>query len=142
MNLSRADRQLALDAFHELSLADDQRLQEVFERVEDDCRDAVVLKFPTVVLTVSVNPDNDTVEVRCQDAGSYDVTELVTITRSSPWAHYVGQTFGWGWIMINQQCYQDGVLLSFDGLEPVVAITAAASSLRVYSVNAIKREGN
>jgi hypothetical protein len=127
--------QSCLDAFQEMTLKEDQRLEEVWQRVEDGCRELVALRFPTGVLTFTVDPDADTVEVRYQDAETLDLGGLVRVSALSPWSSVIGRPFGWGWVAINQQGYQDGVLLSFGGLEPSVLLVAAASSLRVYAVN-------
>jgi len=128
------NRQSALDAFQELALRDDQRLEEVWQRVASGCRELIALKFPAGVLTFTADPDADTVEVRCQEAETFDPSGLVRAD-NPPWASLIGRPFGWGWIAINQQGYQDGALLSFGGLEPSVLLVAAASSLRVYAVN-------
>jgi hypothetical protein len=125
----------SLDAFHEVALKEAQKLDEVWQRVEDRCRELVALKFSAGVLTFAADADTDTIEVRFQEAETFDASGLVQADATAPWSSLIGRPFGWGWIVINQQGYQDGVLLSFDGLHPTVLLVAAASSLRVYSVN-------
>jgi hypothetical protein len=127
--------QPSLDAFDELSSEEDLTLEDVFERVEDGCREAVALKFSNAVLTIKVDPDSDTMEVRCQRAELFDTAGMTSVRGSPAWVSLVGQVFGWGWVTINQQGYQDGVVLSFDGLEPNVMLTAAGSSIRIYSIS-------
>ena len=127
--------QSSLDAFQELAQKEDQKLEEVWQRVEDGCRELIALKFSEGVLTFTVDPDADTVDVRCLDADAFDPSGLVPAPATAPWTALLGRSIGWGWVAINQQGYQDGVLLSFGGLEPSVLLVAAASSLRVYSVN-------
>lgn len=131
MNLSPS----SLDAFRELGLKADQRLEEVWQHVEDSSRDFIALKFTAGVLVFAVNADTDTVEVRHEEAEPFDFSGLIRASDSTPWSSLIGQSFGWGWVAINQQGYQDGVLLSFGGLQPSVLIVAAASSLRVYEIN-------
>lgn len=127
--------QSSLDAFQELAQKDDQKLEEVWQRVEDGCRELIALKFSEGVLTFTVDPDTDTVEVRRLDAEAFDPSGLVLAPATAPWTGLLGRPFGWGWAAVNQQGYQDGVLLSFGGLEPSVLLVVAASSLRVYAVN-------
>ncbi len=124
----------SLDAFQELAIKEDQRLAEVWRHVEDGCVDFLALKFPAAVLTFTVDADDDTVEVRGQEAETFDPSGLVRADAVAPWSSWIGRSFGWGWVTVNQQGYQDGVLLSFGGLEPCVLLVAAASSLRVYTV--------
>jgi hypothetical protein len=128
-------RRSSLDAFQELSLKENQRLEEVWRRVEDGCRDFIALKFSAGVLAFSVDDDDDTVEVRCQETETFDPTGLDRADAVAPWSSWTGKPFGWGWVAINQQGYEDGILLSFGGLEPSVLLVAAASSLRVYAVS-------
>jgi len=40
------------------------------------------------------------------------------VSSSEPWHGLIGETFGWGWITINQQDALDGILLSFGELLP------------------------
>jgi hypothetical protein len=49
---------------------------------------------------------------------------------SEPWRNLIGQAFGWGWITINQQDALDGILLSFDGIIPLVMLNVIASSIK------------
>lgn len=130
-------RQTSLDAFHELSSKNEQTLENVFEVVEDKCREAIALKFSAGVLVLTVDADNDTIEVRFQELVSFDPAGFKSVKARSPWRSLIGQSIGWGWVTINQQGYQDGVLLSFDGLEPSVMLAVAASSLRVYSIGEV-----
>jgi len=127
--------QSALDAFQELTLKDEQRLEAVLQRIEDGCRNLVALKFPAGMMTFAADADSDEVEVRFQETETFDPSGLARADTVAPWSSLIGRPFGWGWAAVNQQGYQDGVLLSFGGLEPSVLLVAAASSLRVYSVN-------
>ena len=126
--------QSALDAFQELAQKEDQNLEDVLQRVEDGCLDLVALKFSAGVLTFAADADTDTVEVRYEEGEAFDFSRLTRATDLTPWSSLIGQSFGWGWVTINQQGYQDGVLLSFGGLQPSVLIVAAASSLRVFEM--------
>ena len=130
MNLSPS----SLDAFRELGLKADQRLEEVWQRVDDGCLNLVVLKFSAGVLTFTVDADTDTVEVRHEEAEAFDFSGLIRASDLTTWSSLIGQSFGWGWVTINKQGYQDGVILSFGGLQPSVLLVAAASSLRVYAM--------
>jgi Family of unknown function (DUF6334) len=127
--------QSCLDAFQELSQKDGQKLEGVFQRVEDGCLDLIALRFPAGMLAIAADADTDTVEVRYHEAETFDKAGLVRVSAHPPWSSLIGQCFGWGWSTINQQGYQDGVLLSFDGLVPSVMLLVAASSFRVCVVN-------
>jgi hypothetical protein len=56
------------------------------------------------------------------------------LTSSSFWREFVGQPFGWGWAVMNQQGYSDGVLLSFGGVTPQVLLEVIASSLKTHRI--------
>jgi Family of unknown function (DUF6334) len=124
----------SLDAFHELDCKEDQRLQEVLQCVENGCLNLIALKFTAGVLIFAVDPDADTVEVSYEEANAFNDSGLVHAGALAPWSALIGQPFGWGWVTINQQGYQDGVLLSFGGLQPSVLLVAAAASLRIYGI--------
>lgn len=132
--MNHLKHQLSLDAFEELTRRGTQRLEEVWQRVEDGCRERIALKFTTGVLTFAADADDDTAEAACQDVETFDPAGMDRADGLAPWASLIGRLFGWGWAAINQQGYPDGVLLSFDGLQPWVLLVAAASSLRVYAV--------
>lgn len=125
----------SLDVFQEIGRKEGQRLEEVWQRVEDGSRDLLVLQFSAGALAVAVDADTDTVEARYEEAEAFNSSGLIRAGTFAPWASLIGQTFGWGGVVINQQGYQDGVLLSFGGLQPSVLLVAAASSLRVYSMS-------
>jgi hypothetical protein len=127
--------QTALDAFLELTSKEEQKLQGVFERIEDGCRTLIVLRFAAAALVFLADADNDTIEVRCQEADALDHTGQHCVSTVSPWVSVVGRPFGCGWVTINQQGYQDGVLLSFGGLAPSVLLTVVATNLRVYGIS-------
>jgi Family of unknown function (DUF6334) len=57
-----------------------------------------------------------------------------TISDREPWSAVIGRRFGWGWVMVNQQGYLDGVLLSFGGVMPEVLIAVVASGLKVKNI--------
>ncbi len=133
--MKRLNSQSCLDAFQELTLKEEQRLEEVWQRVEEGCRELVALKFSAGVLTFEVDADTDTVEARFQETEAFNPAGLTRADADAPWLSLMRRSFGWGWVAINQQGYHDGVLLSFDGLEPSVLLVAAASALRIYTVN-------
>ncbi len=127
--------QSALDTFHELASKEEQKLEGVFQRVEDSCRDLIVLRFASYALSFLAELDYDTIEVRCQEADAVDVSGLKSVDAVSPWSSLIGRPFGWGWVAINQQGYQDGVLLSFGGLKPSVLLMVEASSICVFAMS-------
>jgi hypothetical protein len=126
--------QTALDAFQELATSDALALLSVHERIVDGCRELIVLKFRDVMLSLGADADTDTIEVRCQDSDSLDLSGLDRVDAQQPWAEVIGKDFGWGWVTVNQQGYQDGVLLSFGGLDPSVLLSVTASAIGIYSI--------
>jgi len=127
--------QSSLDAFHSLTFEDPVRLEGVYEKVEDTCRLAIMLKFEKKVLVLVADADHDTVVAYCEDADSVDLAGYVCINARSPWQTLLGQFFGWGWATINQQGYPDGVMLSFDGVTPRILLSVVASSLHAYAID-------
>ena len=76
--------QSALDAFQELTLKDEQRLEAVLQRIEDGCRGLVALKFSAGVMTFAADADTDEVEVRFQEFETFDPTGLDSRRRGRP----------------------------------------------------------
>ncbi|MGB9468286.1 MAG: DUF6334 family protein, partial [Candidatus Acidiferrum sp.] len=50
-------------------------------------------------------------------------------SESEPWGSFIGKPFGWGWIIINQQGYCDGILLRVSGITQVMFLNVVASSI-------------
>ena len=121
-----------LDAFAAMGRTESARLVDVLERLDDGQCDSVALVFSTQALILKANGDNDTIVVATVPAN-----EPLSGFRPSldpTWARLRGKEFGWGWVTVNQQGYCDGVLLSFETLEPCVLINVIASSLKTQPI--------
>lgn len=117
-----------LSVFREVS---QQPLRSV--RLEED-QNRVILDFERGELVVQGDPDDDSIEVRFVNQGETESTQAVLVGHLDPWASFIGKPFGWGWITVNQQGYCDGLLLSFDGIDPQLLLIVAASALVVSTV--------
>ena len=80
-------------------------------------------------MPVTAEPDDETVIV---SAGSFDPEGGIDLSES--WRDLIGAEFWWGWIAVNQQGYSDGVLLSFNGIDPQVLLNVIASSIVVRRI--------
>lgn len=129
--MSQITQESSLDAFHLFSSGRAQRLKEVWERVGSGCRHYIVLRFTYDVLAFKVNEDEDTIDVRCTKPSAIDFSDLRRADPEEPWCRFMGKSLTWGWVAVNQQGYQDGVLLSFDYVMPSVMLCVAASSAEI-----------
>ena len=95
-----------------------------------------VLTFQKMQLTVNAR-DDDTVELVEGAIASNPEYSLQT-GDEYPWSEAIGKPIRWGWLMTNQQGYQDGIQIEFahNVAEPstIVQMVAVSSSLRVFCV--------
>ena len=106
-----------------------QALVAVWRFDVDGCFDRIVFEFASHGLTIAAEPGDDTVILSAtpfERKGGVDVSES--------WQDLIGAVFWWGWIAVNQQGYCDGVLLSFDGIDPQVLLNVIASSIVVRRI--------
>ena len=61
---------------------------------------------------------------------------LINISNSQRWQRFIGRSFGWGWITINQQAYINDILISFGDLTPTLCFNVVASSIKALSLRA------
>jgi hypothetical protein len=134
--MKSADIQQNLNAFAALSSEEPESLQAVFEKEVDGCREKLILRFTKKSLCFSAVPDDDTISVCSRASTSVHESGLRPV-RSALWRAFIGKSFGWGWVTVNQQGYCDGVLLSFDGLYPGILLEVVASSILI---NVVTRE--
>lgn len=125
-----------LSRFQELG---QQRLRAVWQIVDDTDLDRIIFDFDVRSLIVSAVHDNDTVNFEFADETNVDKSDGVEVSKLSPWKDFVGVSFGWGWVTVNQQGYCDGLLLSFGGIVPQIVLTVMASSIEVGRVGDISR---
>ena len=90
----------------------------------------IVLGFDQDSLLVEAEPYDDTITIHLISNNDRSTDGWIDASHSKPWSSFIGKTFGWGWITINQQGYIDGILLSFDGIWPQVMLNVMASSIK------------
>lgn len=120
-----------LSVFHVIA---EKTLKHVRLISTDDTSDKLILDFGEKLLIVIADQDDDSVDLSAVESNHYHYLDSVDQTHLSPWCNCVGRVFGWGWITINQQGYCDGILLSFEGIDPSVIINVMASSFRIGTI--------
>jgi hypothetical protein len=124
-----------LDAFQSIGAAPLQRV--AYSRVHG-CVARIAFDFASKSLVAVAHEDDDTVTVSVENTHATDPRPASDVSALWPWAHFIGKPFGWGYVVVNQQGYCDGLLLSFDGIRPRVLLQVIASS---FQVNAISYDG-
>ncbi|MGA2858719.1 MAG: DUF6334 family protein [Candidatus Sulfotelmatobacter sp.] len=128
-----------LSSFHALN---GLSLKAVRETRVDEMVVSIVLDFDSKLLILAADENNDTIELVVRDSSdSEQPPPGGEKGHSSPWQGFIQKKFGWGWVTINQQGYLDGVLLSFDGINPQLIVTVVASSLKVSHIDGKTRMG-
>jgi uncharacterized protein DUF6334 len=107
-----------------------QALRAVWRVYEEGCLDKIILGFDQNSLVVEAEPYDDTIKFYSISNNDRDTDGWIDATHSKPSSSFIGKTFGWGWITINQQDALDGILLSFDGIIPQVMLNVMASSIK------------
>jgi hypothetical protein len=79
---------------------------------------------------MEAEPYDDTIKFHLISNNDRNTDGWIDASQSKPWSSFIGKTFGWGWITINQQDALDGILLSFDGIIPEVMLNVIASSIK------------
>lgn len=115
-----------LTIFHEI---DGARLDGVTQVASDGVLLEIRLHVGSRVLGVKAIEQDDTIDLFL--AGEHGVVEGVGVDHLQPWSDLVGKQIGWGWVIVNQQGYLDGILLSFGGVVPELLIAVVASGLQV-----------
>ncbi len=112
--------------FHGISA---QVLKAVWRVYVEGCLDKIILGFDQNSLVVEAEPYDDTIKFHLISNNDRNTDGWIDASQSKPWSNFIGKTFGWGWITINQQDALDGILLSFDGIWPQVMLNVMASSI-------------
>jgi hypothetical protein len=90
----------------------------------------ISLQFDSIRLSIRAVGDDDTIDLSLEEP----IATGELISQQQPWVGNVGKPTGWNWVMINQQGYLDGVLLSFGEVIPEIVITVVASELKVNKI--------
>jgi hypothetical protein len=125
---------LLLSRFRNLG---DRQLKAVWQKECEACVDSLMLDFGSALLTIRVNPDDDTLSFSVNESLTPQLLrEANEISHSAPWAAFIGKSFGWGWLALNQQGYPDMLLLSFESVVfPEVVVNVVASSIKIGTVS-------
>ncbi len=123
-----------LDAFQSLWSDTPEVLRVVYEHESYNCRDALIFVFTSRILVIQAIARDDTVSVSSKSVKSFKNRRGFQKSKFSVWQQFIGKPFSWGWVTINQQGYCDGVLLSFDDVNPAVCLAVVASSIEICSI--------
>lgn len=115
-----------LTVFQEI---DGARLDGVTQLGSDGAVLEIRLHVGSRFLGIKAVEEDDTIDLFL--GGDQGVARGEAVDHLQPWSNLLGKQIGWGWVMVNQQGYLDGILLSFGGVVPDLLIAVVASSLQV-----------
>lgn len=113
--------------FHQIN---GKHLKAVWRFYEGTDLDKVMLSFDEESLLIEAEPYDDTISISVLHNDERRTEGWLASSDSEPWNNFVGKSFGWGWVAINQQDALDSVLLSFEGLSPQLFLMVMASSIK------------
>jgi len=120
-----------LSVFQSIS---DQPLRAVWQIQTEGSLDRLILDFGPNVFVVGADENDDSIELSISAAADFRNIHGVDASDLAPWKSFVGRSFGWGWVTVNQQGYCDGLLLSFGGIIPQLVLNVIASSIKVGTI--------
>lgn len=123
-----------LSHFHKI---ENQALKAVWKFVDAGLIERIVLDFGKVSLLVDADSEYDTINFVVKDCARVRRTGYINATRLDPWKSFIGKPFVWGWVIINQQGYCDGLLLSFDSIAPNLILNVIGSEIKVGIVTGL-----
>jgi hypothetical protein len=96
--------------------------------------DSIQFELDNCRLLISADPDTD--EVNCsvidKNANTEGMQEVLQMNA------YVGSELGWIWLAKNYLGYRDMVAISFDGIDPDIAMIGVASKLNLCRFERLK----
>jgi hypothetical protein len=105
----------------------------------DGCLQQIIFDFETTSLIVTADKNDDSVEVEIAKVVDTKTNlEGMDPNHAEIWKTFIGKSFGWGWVTVNQQGYCDGLLLSFGGIVPQLLLSVVASSIKVSKIVALQ----
>lgn len=92
----------------------------------------LLLAFGGEGLVFRCNEDSDTLALSFESLPA--LADADDLTAHPAWSRFIGKELSTGWLMVNQQGYTDGALLSFDGVVPEVGVNVVAAAFEVLEV--------
>jgi hypothetical protein len=123
-----------LDVFHSIGEAPLHRV--AYFHVHG-CLERIVLSFGPTSLVVVADEDDDTVAISAADTDALEITPESDVSHLPLWEPFIAKPFGWGYAVVNQQGYCDGLLLSFGDIRPKVLLQIMASSIEVTAISEV-----
>jgi hypothetical protein len=121
-----------LDVFHSIGEAP---LHLVAYFYVQGCLERIVFSFGPTSLVVLADEDDDTVAISAVDTESLEIAPESDVSHLPLWEPFIARPFGWGYAVVNQQGYCDGLLLSFGDIRPKVLLQVIASSIDVKAIS-------
>ena len=106
---------------------------------------SIVLKFANSVLTISPVPADDSVDISLGEPFLKENMRSFDISDSPPWSEAIGKGLCWGWLMVSDQGYWDGIQFEFtipDVSSIKIQLITMASELQQSVVQEIDRSEN
>jgi len=120
-----------LSGFHSM---ESRALHAVWKVYTEASLDRLILDFGLVSLIIVADENDDSIDITVAETVDMSSTGGVDGSNLEPWKSLIGESFGWGWVTVNQQGYCDGLLLSFGGIVPQLLINVIASSIKVGTI--------
>lgn len=121
-----------IEVFHSIG---EEPLDHVSYFYVHGCLERIVFVFGSTSLVVLADEDDDTVVLSTASTATTDTSLETNMTHLPLWTPFTGKPFGWGYIVINQQGYCDGLLLSFGDMRSKILVQVLASSLQVSMIS-------
>ena len=124
----------ATEALSSFRAIDGLELQHVRQFETDGSVDRLILDFQSTSLLITADEDDDSITCNIAKGTAVDQGRGIDVRDREPWKSFIGRSFGWGWVTVNQQGYCDGLLLSFDGIVPQLVLNVIASSIKTGTI--------
>jgi hypothetical protein len=119
-----------LDVFPSIGEAPLERVQYVHVRI--------IFRFGPTSFVVLADEDDDSVVLWMANTHTLNMTQETDVSHLKVWEPFIGKPFGWGYIVLNQQGYCDGLLLSFGDIRPQILLQVLASLIVVSTISEVR----
>jgi hypothetical protein len=120
-----------LDVFHSLGEAPLHAVAYIYVY---GCLERIVFSCGPMSLVVLADADDDTVAISVANTEALRLSPESDVGHTPLWKRFIGKPFGWGYVVVNQQGYCDGLLLGFGDIRPKVLLQVLASSIDVKPI--------